>query len=342
MGLSAGFNQLDDLTIDDNYADICGFTHDELDSCFKDYMPVTLDKLKAEGEMPLEADVSDLREEILNWYDGYSWDGKTKVLNPWSILKFFKKCFFSDFWLGTAPTASFLTGFLKKDPFILLDNKFEGYSLNNLGLAEVGQLKPVPALFQTGFLTLDKKHFTKAQGRFYSLKVPNSEVKRINSEIFPDLMFSLWEKDPAKEQDQFKAAIKARDAKKLEEIFDFIFGDLPSRHHEDSESFYHSVLFGYCKKLDRFTIAEHQQAIGIPDIIMIFPVDKLYAVMELKFSADLGTQNQEEALTNLAKNALKAIETKDYAVPWKAPAQDLVKIGIGLSHRGKCLVLFGD
>jgi hypothetical protein len=47
-------------------------------------------------------------------------------------------------------------------------------------------------------------------------------------------------------------------------------------------------------------------------------------------------------LTTGTQNALKAIETKDYAVPWKSATQEPIKIGIGLTSKGKCVVLFGD
>jgi hypothetical protein len=89
MGLVAGFKHLDDISLNDKYAAICGFTHDELDSCFNEHMSVVLDIFKSKGKMSPEATVSDLRENILSWYNGYSWDGETQVLNPWSILNFF-------------------------------------------------------------------------------------------------------------------------------------------------------------------------------------------------------------------------------------------------------------
>jgi hypothetical protein len=107
MGLAAGFNQLDDLTINDDYADICGFTHDDLDSCFGEYLPIVLEKMNKIGNMPKKASEIDLKNKILNWYDGYNWGGKTNVLNPWSIMKFFQQVFFPIFGLAQLPRPLF-------------------------------------------------------------------------------------------------------------------------------------------------------------------------------------------------------------------------------------------
>jgi hypothetical protein len=104
MGLSSGLNHLDDLTFDDNFSTICGFTLEELDGCFKEHLPLVLQKLKNDGISPENYSMEDLRENILKWYDGYSWDGKTRVLNPWSILNFFKTASFSNYWVTSGPS----------------------------------------------------------------------------------------------------------------------------------------------------------------------------------------------------------------------------------------------
>jgi hypothetical protein len=58
---------------------------------------------QASGSMPLEASSDDLRARILEWYDGCSWDGKTRILNPWSTLEFFPNARLSDYWLTSGP-----------------------------------------------------------------------------------------------------------------------------------------------------------------------------------------------------------------------------------------------
>ncbi|MDR2141511.1 MAG: AAA family ATPase, partial [Deltaproteobacteria bacterium] len=79
MGLSAGLNQLVDISFRPKYASICGFTPDELDQYFGDRYESALDYQKSIGEMPAASSVTDLRQKILDWHDGYTWDGRTQT-----------------------------------------------------------------------------------------------------------------------------------------------------------------------------------------------------------------------------------------------------------------------
>jgi hypothetical protein len=88
MGLSSGLNHLKDISFQKEYAAICGFTSEELDLYYEEHCNLTLDKLKKLGKMPSTSSKADLLNKILAYYDGYSWDGETRVLNPWSILYF--------------------------------------------------------------------------------------------------------------------------------------------------------------------------------------------------------------------------------------------------------------
>ncbi|MDR1296852.1 MAG: hypothetical protein LBO05_05660 [Deltaproteobacteria bacterium] len=73
-------------------------------------------------------------------------------------------------------------------------------------------------------------------------------------------------------------------------------------------------------------------------LLVIFP-DGLYAVMELKFDVGKSMPLQARLVAGLTKAALSAIDEKDYWRPFQAEADDLVKIGLGVSWRGQCLAL---
>ncbi|MDR3204476.1 MAG: AAA family ATPase, partial [Deltaproteobacteria bacterium] len=51
MGLSAGLNQLNDLTFDENFAGVCGFTIDEFDDCFQEWLSYCLNTLTIKGRI---------------------------------------------------------------------------------------------------------------------------------------------------------------------------------------------------------------------------------------------------------------------------------------------------
>ena len=104
VGIFSVLNHLDDLTIDPNFSTLTGYTQDELEHYFHDF----LNNAKSDKE--------ELLQEIKLWYNGYSWDAENLVYNPFSILSFFKKGIFQNFWFETG-TPGFLIDILKEKDY---------------------------------------------------------------------------------------------------------------------------------------------------------------------------------------------------------------------------------
>jgi hypothetical protein len=160
-------NSPDDISVDDKYASICGYTQEELERDFSEHINDTAVRL----DMTKEALLAKIRE----MYDGYTWDGKTPVYNPYSTLLLFRKQEFSNYWFETG-TPTFLINRLKKrglaqtvlEPIEVGPSAFNSYDPN--------ALEDIPLLFQTGYLTIkDKKMFDGDP--LYTLEVPNLEVR---------------------------------------------------------------------------------------------------------------------------------------------------------------------
>jgi hypothetical protein len=160
-------NSPDDITIDDKYASICGYTQEELERDFSEHINDTAVRLDMTKE--------DLLAKILEMYDGYTWDGKTTVYNPYSTLLFFSKHEFSNYWFETG-TPTFLINRLKKQglagtvlyPVIVDSSAFNSY--------DPDELEDIPLLFQTGYLTVKDKKTVYGDPQ-YTLGVPNLEVR---------------------------------------------------------------------------------------------------------------------------------------------------------------------
>jgi hypothetical protein len=122
------------------------------------------------GNMPKGATLEDMWREIGLWYDGYSWDGKTRLYNPYSLINLFLGDSFEPFWMNLDPSAKMLSEILANDPLAVTRDRFKDISTEQIGLAEVGSLGPVPALFQTGMLTIDKNlRWSPFVGAFFAL-----------------------------------------------------------------------------------------------------------------------------------------------------------------------------
>ncbi|MDR2199029.1 MAG: AAA family ATPase [Deltaproteobacteria bacterium] len=97
--MDSGANHLIDISLNPQFAGICGFTLEEFDSLFSERLPDVLASLAAKGEIKENVDIKGLKSKILDWYNGYNWEGPTKVLNPYSIINFFKNTYFDNFWI---------------------------------------------------------------------------------------------------------------------------------------------------------------------------------------------------------------------------------------------------
>ncbi|MDR1459590.1 MAG: AAA family ATPase [Bacteroidales bacterium] len=160
-------NSPDDITTDDKYASICGYTQEELERDFSEHIDHTAVRLGMTRD--------DLLKKIREMYDGYTWDGKTSVYNPYSTLSFFRKQKFSNYWFETG-TPTFLINRLKKhnlaktvlEPALVGSSAFNSYNPD--------MLEDIPLLFQTGYLTIKDEKMTDGDP-LYTLEVPNLEVK---------------------------------------------------------------------------------------------------------------------------------------------------------------------
>ncbi|MDR1167028.1 MAG: ATP-binding protein [Deltaproteobacteria bacterium] len=289
---SGVLNHLTDITLDENYSSICGFTIDDFDNYFADYFPETLEAFKVKNILGKDATVSDLRKTLIDWYDGYSWDGKIRVLNPYSILNSFRLKKLGNFWIEHEPSAMFLSSVIAKDPLAFTADKLRKLTETKIKMTEVvGSLTPLQALFQTGYLTVDTITRENAL-EFYSFRTPNEEVRPIFEDEFRLSVCSLFKIDIDEQNYYVENALINEDAEKITELISSLFLKLPARHHNPNESFYHSVLFAYFQAMRGVKVgAEIPGAKGVPDLLLIFK-DGLYVIVEMKYKKVTAEENK--------------------------------------------------
>ena len=227
-------NNLKDITLSEEYANICGIAVEDLDKYFAEHINSlkTLKRFK---------DCSSINDEILAWYDGYSWDGVNRVINPFSLLSFFSQKRFSAFWYASG-TPKFLIDLIKKNPAEYSNLKTPVMTEYMLDSADFNKLEATPLLFQSGYLTI-KAVETSFDGDSYILDMPNFEVRRaFNQNIIASFTDSGHTAAENTRLDMAKA-FQDGDLQKILEPLRSLFASIPYELHIDREAYYHSIFY---------------------------------------------------------------------------------------------------
>ncbi|MDR1164675.1 MAG: AAA family ATPase [Deltaproteobacteria bacterium] len=175
-----------DITMNHDYAEICGFTAGEFDKYFGAYQDNILSRFKSKKWRPYIKTVDDLREEIFKWYGGFSFDGEEKILSPHSINCFFYHKKFDNFWSATE-TPTFLSEYITRDAYNLATIETQKFARSDLLNFTLDNIKLAPLLFQAGYLTIKKR---AADGKYF-LGEPNNEVK----DSFQNFLFEFFKSE---------------------------------------------------------------------------------------------------------------------------------------------------
>ena len=297
-------NNLSDITMSKKYANICGIPVGELEVYFGD----RIEDMESNGVF------QNLRESILFWHDGYSWDGSTKLLNPYGLISFFQHEEFKSFWYASG-SPTYLIDLIKQKPesipelkdLVILESALDAIDIKNL---EIGSL-----LFQTGYLTVaERMQPDQNRAPEYLLEIPNFEVR---DAFFRQLTAGLVEKEHIVTDGyylQIKKALEAGDMQGILNVLKSLFSGIPYQLHVDAKAYYHSIFVAVMNVLGFKTGAEVSVSRGRIDADLELG-DKIY-VFEFKYEkcppgADEETKRKisEKAL----ENGMKQIREEGYA-----------------------------
>jgi hypothetical protein len=180
MGVFSRLNNLRDISLFPDFSAFMGYTHEELQTNFAPFVTATALELKMTEE--------GLLNKIKEYYDGFSFDGKNEVYNPFSVISFFAEKEFGNFWMESGSN-TVVRKFLR-DKALTVD-QFQGQKMKYSRARAPGEIdatSPAGFLYQSGYLTLR----AKVDGA-YLLDYPNTEVREAISTLFMENFTSDWE-----------------------------------------------------------------------------------------------------------------------------------------------------
>ncbi len=308
VSVFSDLNNLEDITIDRRFSTLVGYTQEELEKYFEPHLTV----------IQKEENISKavLLKQIKHWYNGYTWDVKHYVYNPFSVLSFFNKRTFHNFWFSTG-TPTFLIKLLKEQVFYDLENVevdssvFESYSLDNMDLSAL--------LFQTGYLTIKKVD----EYGVYTLSYPNQEVK----ESMLRHLIGAFRHESKSVNTPFVVKLRhaffANDTATAISIINSTFKSIPSHLFlAKKEAYYHSLIHLVFTLLGQFLESEVHTSDGRVDAVL--KTDKHIYILEFK-------------LDKSAALALKQIKEKKYADRFLNQGKTVIGLGINFSSENKAV-----
>ena len=329
-------NNLEVVTVSsEKYADSFGFTEEEVFAALDEH------------------GLSDRKEEVKHWYDGFTFGNKTDIYNPWSIINYLDKKKLGAYWANTSSNS--LVGKLIREGSKETKQVMEGLLSGKKLVVEVDEQIVYNQLFQkrngvwslllaSGYLKVAGTEFAERTGRtYYELELTNKEVR-----VMFEGMIRDWFAPQEDTYNDFIKALLLGDVDAMNAYMNrvtmatfsyFDTGSSPSG--EEPERFYHGFVLGLMVDLsDRYVLTSNRESgFGRYDV-MLEPKKAGDDGIILEFK--VFQPRKEKGLEDTVEAALKQIEEKRYetALAEKGIPKERIR-KYGFAFRGK-EVLIGE
>ena len=310
VSIFSDLNQLNDISLDEDYSTICGITQSEMEETFS----FEIQKLADKSLLSYE----DCLVELKRMYDGYHFHPKAAgVYNPFSLMNTFGANEFKLYWFGTG-TPTFLIRYLKQNEVNLENISRKDVQEETLTGANYDSPDPVALLYQTGYLTI--KDYNPEQFT-YNLEYPNKEVERgfyssLTKVFAPSLLQETF--SVAK----FKNDIKCGDVESFMNRFSAFLSGNSYEIQGDLEVYFQNTMSVMFRMIGLDVKTEYQTSDGRIDIVI--ETDKYIYIIELKRD-------------HSPEIALQQIEEKGYDKPFLASGKKIIKLGINFSSETRTI-----
>ena len=293
-GVFSAMNNLRDISMVEEFGDIVGYTQEELETDFAGWIDDAAEKMNVTRKT--------LLQRMKDYYDGFCFDGKTRLYNPFSILNFLADREFKNYWYHSG-SPTFILSYLRShgidDPEVY---RHKSVPADFADSQEIERAKPESFLFQSGYLTIES-----AEEQELTLDYPNREVLNAISRLYLDNVYrvegftalgsSLWR---ALEDGDIEGAVK---------LYNTALAGIPYQDFtQQNESLYRSLFLMLLRGAGVTAQGEVPTNRGRSDVLVLFPGRAV--VLEFKLAQGAGE------VARLRDEGRRQIEEKGYAKPY--------------------------
>ena len=303
-----------------------------------------------------EQGLSEKKQEVKSWYDGFTFGDSRDIYNPWSIINYLKYKKFTTYWADSSSNGLINNLIQKGSPYIktMLETLIKGEKINviideQIVFSELDYSEDAvwSLMLASGYLKVissEELNLIRESENEYELAITNREILFMFRK-----MILRWFTPAKRETNEFIKALINGDVESmnaymnkvtLKTISYFDSGNSPS--DEEPERFFHGLVLGLMvDQTENYIITSNRESgYGRYDI-MLEPIDKSNEnqpgiVIEFKVI----NPKKEKTLEETVEAALNQIEDKGYDA-------ELVKRGVkrenihhyGFAFRGKNVLI---
>ena len=303
-----------------------------------------------------EQGLSDKKQEVKSWYDGFTFGDSRDIYNPWSIINYLKYKKFTTYWADSSSNGLINNLIQKGSPYIktMLETLIRGEKINviideQIVFSELDYSEDAvwSLMLASGYLKVissEELNLVRESENEYELAITNREILFMFRK-----MILRWFTPAKRETNEFIKALINGDVESmnaymnkvtLKTISYFDSGNSPS--DEEPERFFHGLVLGLMvDQTENYIITSNRESgYGRYDI-MLEPIDKSNEnlpciVIEFKVI----NPKKEKTLEETVEAALNQIEDKGYDA-------ELVKRGVkkenihhyGFAFKGKNVLI---
>ncbi len=321
LSIFSELNNLNQISMVNEYSGICGITQEELDTVLRPCVEEYADNLGLT--------VDEAYALLKKNYDGYHFSPRGKdVYAPFSLLRALNFNTTDHYWFESGTMTS-LIEHLKHYP-IANALEFDGVMVNEneFNVSCETAETPMPLLYQSGYLTIDKYDPLL---KSYILHFPNLEVREgMISGLMPLILRRSTADGNSLVRSMAASVFEGNLSGALLALRSYI-GKIPYDiitkdewdDKESRESFYKLLLYMAFSMLNSIVDTEVRSVLGRADVVIQTKTDVF--VLELKVD---GT----------AEDALAQIDSRGYAIGYKASGRRLTKCGVRISSEARNIV----